>query len=182
MPSAGSIPSATRKKVVVRRLDGEVVKGYMEIGGTLAPAAQVLDREGRLVDIPMGDIKGIYFVRDFEGDSNRQERKVFSARPRMSGIWVRMTFKDSEVMEGLLSNDLLEADPTGFMITPPDFYSNNMRIFVPRSALGAVKVLGVISDESARRAAKRTRRPPRKAGEETRQIRLFPTESAPDSK
>ena len=177
MASASSSPSSTRKKVVVRRLDGEVIKGYMEIGGFLSPAAaEVLDRDGRLTSIPMEAIKGIYFVRDFEGDPNRQERKVFSARPRTSGIWVRMTFKDDEVMEGLLSNDLLDTDPSGFMITPPDFYSNNTRIFVPRSALGAVEVLGVISDESARRAARRAKRPPRKPGEETRQIQLFPPE------
>ncbi len=177
MASASSSPSPTRKKVVVRRLDGEVVKGYMEIGSSLSPTtAEVLDREGRLVSIPMEAIKGIYFVRDFEGDPNRQERKVFSARPRMSGIWVRLTFKDDEVMEGLLSNDLLETDPSGFLITPPDFYSNNTRIFVPRSALGAVEALGVISDESARRATRRAKRPPRRPAEETRQIRLFPRE------
>jgi hypothetical protein len=85
-----------------------------------------------------------------------------------------MTFKDNEVMEGLLSNDLLAVDASGFMVTPPDFYSNNLRVFVPKSALGAVEALGVISDESARRAAQRTRRRPAKPVAESPQIGLFP--------
>ena len=167
--------SSTRKKVVVRQLDGGLVKGYVDPGSFLSSnGAEVLDREGHLVTISLEAIKGIYFVRDFEGDPSRQERKVFNTRPRVSGIWVRMTFKDSEVMEGLLVNDLLEVEPEGFMITPPDFYANNLRIFVPRSALGTVEVLGVITEESARKAAQRAKRPPKKPTEESRQIGLFP--------
>jgi len=77
-------------------------------------------------------------------------------------------------MEGLLVNDLLEVEPEGFMITPPDFYANNLRIFVPRNALGTVEVLGVITEESARKAAQRAKRPPKKPTEESRQIGLFP--------
>ncbi len=167
--------SSTRKKVVVRQLDGGLVKGYVEAGAFLAnEGAEVLDREGHVVNVPLDSIKGIYFVRDFDGDANRQERKVFTTRPRVGGIWVRMTFKDSEVMEGLLANNLLEVEPEGFMVTPPDFYANNLRIFVPRNALGAVEVLGVVTDQSARKAAQRAKRPPKRSPEETRQIRLFP--------
>ena len=147
----------------------------MDSGSFLSSnGAEVLDREGHLITLRLDSIKGIYFVRDFEGDPSRQERKVFNTRPRVSGIWVRLNFKDSEVMEGLLVNDLLEVEPEGFMITPPDFYANNLRIFVPRNALGTVEVLGVITEESARKAAQRAKRPPKKPTEESRQIGLFP--------
>jgi Family of unknown function (DUF6982) len=167
--------SSTRKKVVVRQLNGALVKGYVDSVSFLGPGgAEVLDREGHLVNIRLEDIKGIYFVRDFEGDPNRQERKVFNTRPRVSGIWVRLTFKDNEVMEGLLANNLLEVEPQGFMITPPDFYANNLRIFVPRNALEIVEVLGVITEESARKAAQRAKRPAKKTTEASRQIGLFP--------
>jgi hypothetical protein len=162
--------------VVVRQLDGGLVKGYVDSGSYLtSKGAEVLDREGHLVTIGLETIKGIYFVRDFEGDPSRQERKVFNTRPRLSGVWVRLAFKDGEIIEGLLANDLLEVGPQGFLITPPDFYANNLRIFVPRNALGAVEVLGVISEESARKAVQRAKRPPKKAVEESRQIGLFPT-------
>ncbi len=163
--------------MVVRQLDGGLVKGYVDPGSFLSSnGAEVLDREGHLLTVRLDSIKGIYFVRDFEGDPNRQERKVFNSRPRVSGIWVRLTFKDSEVMEGLLPNDLLEVEPEGFMITPPDFYANNLRIFVPRNALGSVAVLGVINEESAKKAAQRAKRPAKKPTPESRQIGLFPSE------
>jgi hypothetical protein len=179
MPSEKAIQTSTRKKVVVHYLDGSMLKGYVESGSFLVPrGAEILDREGHLATIPLESVKGIYFVRDFEGHDKRQERKVFSSRPRITGIWIRMAFKDNEVMEGLLSNDLLAVDASGFMVTPPDFYSNNLRVFVPKSALGAVEALGVISDESARRAAQRTRRRPAKPAAESPQIGLFP-ESPP---
>ena len=109
MPSGAANSTSTRKKVVVRQLDGGLTKGFVDSSTFLTTTnAEVLDREGHLLNIALDSIKGIYFVRDFEGDANRQERKVFSTRPRVSGIWVRMTFKDSEVIEGLLTNNLLE--------------------------------------------------------------------------
>ncbi len=151
------------------------MKGYIESGSFPSPSgAEVLDREGHVINIGLDLIKGIYFVRDFEGDPNRQERKVFNTRPRTSGIWVRLSFKDGEILEGLLANDLLDVGSEGFFITPPDFYANNLRIFVPRKALGAAEVLGVITEESARKAAQRAKRPPKKPTEESQQIGLFP--------
>lgn len=175
--------ASTRKKAVVHFMDGSTLKGYVESGSFLTSGgAEILDREGRLVTVPVESIKGIYFVRDFEGDAKRQERKVFSSRPRLTGIWIRMTFKDNEILEGLLSNDLLAMESAGFMVTPPDFYSNNLRVFVPKTALGAVEALGVISDESARRAVQRTRRPATKPAASAGQIGLFPSPSEEPSK
>jgi hypothetical protein len=62
-----------------------------------------------------------------------------------------MTFKDKEVLEGLTPNNLLDFDPFGFYITPPDMYSNNIRVFVPRSSLAEMEVLGVIHYGKLRR-------------------------------
>ena len=66
-----------------------------------------------------------------------------------------MTFKDTEVLEALLPNNLLEIDPLGYLVTPPDVYSNNLRIFIPRTALTEMEVLGVISDGVVRRMSQR---------------------------
>jgi hypothetical protein len=45
----------------------------------------------------------------------------------------------------------VELSPEGFLVTPADLYSNNLRIFVPRTALSEMTVLGVISDGRLRR-------------------------------
>jgi hypothetical protein len=148
-------PPSTRKRVVVRKLDKGLVKGFLDPNGYLGAEIEVLDREGRLIRLPMSAIKGVFFVRDFEGNPNRAERKIFRSRPRLAGLWVRMTFKDSEVLEALLPNDLLNVDPLGYLVTPPDVYSNNLRIFIPRTALTEMEVIGVISDGVVKRMSQR---------------------------
>lgn len=143
--------SSTHKKVVIRKLDETVLKGYVD--GETCPnggVVEVLDREGHVWSIPLTDLKGVFFVRDFDGDPRRPERKVFYSRPKRSGLWIRLTFKDSEIMEGLLPNSLLDLPAEGFFLTPPDVYSNNLKVFVPRSALSALQVIGVISEAGAR--------------------------------
>ncbi len=148
------LPS-TRKRVVVRKLDKGLIKGFLEPKGCLASEVEVLDREGRLVRVPMSEIKAVFFVRSFEGNPDRAERKVFRSRPRLAGLWVRITFKDNEVLEALLPNNLLEVDPLGYLVTSPDVYSNNIRFYVPRTALIEMEIIGVISDGVVRRMSQR---------------------------
>ena len=151
-----SSASSTRKKVVVRKLDKGLVKGYVNPSSYLGPSGvEVLDREGRLQGIPLEELKGVFFVRDFKGDPQYLERKLFQSRPRRSGLWVRVTFRDKEVLDGIIPNDLLDLDPSGFSIIPPDAYSNNLKIFIPRRALTAMEVIGVISDVRSRRNSPR---------------------------
>lgn len=148
-------PLSTRKRVVIRKLDKGLIKGFLDPNSYLGSQFEVLDRDGRLVQVPMSDVKGVFFVRDFEGNPDRAERKIFRSRPRLAGLWVRMTFKDAEVLEAILPNNLLDVSPLGFLVTPPDVYSNNLRIFIPRSALTEMEVLGVISDGVVRRMSQR---------------------------
>src|SRR2546422_6422725 len=49
---------------------------------------------------------------------------------------------------GLISENLLELDSRGYSVALPDVNSNNLKIFVPRSALASLEVLGVISNRS----------------------------------
>jgi len=143
---------STYKKVVVRRLDRGVFKGFVDSTSYLRPGSiEMLDREGRAVHVPIDEIKAVFFVRDFEGNPQRSERKLFRSRPRLAGLWVHMTFKDGEVLEGLLPSNLAELQPQGFLMTPADLYSNNLKIFVPRTALSRIDVLGVIPDTRTRR-------------------------------
>jgi hypothetical protein len=151
--------SSGRKRVVIRKLDKSLNKGFVDPISYLRPdGVEILDREGRLCTVPIAELKAVFFVREFEGNPRRDERKVFQSRPKLlAGLWVRMVFKDNEVLEGLLPNDLLEVPTNGFLITPPDVYSNNVKIFVPRCALAAIHVLGVISGGTVRRTSFRGR-------------------------
>ena len=57
-------------------------------------------------------------------------------------------------MEGVLPNNLLQVEYHGFTVIPPDPYSNQQRVFVPRMALRAVEVLGVVGSPLKRRKPK----------------------------
>jgi hypothetical protein len=169
--------------VVVRKLDKELVKGYVNPASFLGTTGvELLDREGHVLAIPLNDVKGVYFVRDFEGDPEYVERKAFLRRPRLDGLWVRLTFKDEEVLECILPNNLLELDARGFLVTPADLSSNNLRIFIPRNALAGLEVLAAITNGAARRAPARSVSARRKAEAAASQFGLFPSPQPPHSK
>ncbi len=155
---------STHKKVIVRKMDRDTINGYV------APAhfvqegkLELLNTAGNVVGIDLRDIRAVYFVREF-GDSESLTRKTFTTRPRTEGLWVRLKFKDNEILEGMMPNDLSLTTAEGFLVNPPDQRSNTQRIFVPRTALESLTVLAVIG------AARRRRR-----GEpqDQRQVTLF---------
>jgi len=154
---------STHKKVIVRKLDRDSVTGFVNPDAFVVDGkVEMLNTAGQVVTVELEEVKGVYFVREF-GDPNLPARKTFATRPRTEGLWVRMRFRDSEVMEGLMPNDLLQVAPEGYLVTPPDTRSNTQRIFVPRSALTEFVVLAVIGGQRARR----------RAAADARQVGLF---------
>src|SRR6201987_4470895 len=154
---------STHKKVIVRKMDRGTVSGY----GSPEPFVHdgklgVLNTPGTVIAIDLREIKGVYFVREF-GDSESLTRKTFTTRPRSEGLWVRLRFKDSEILEGLMPADLLQSNAEGYLVNPPDQRSNTQRIFVPRTALESLTVLAVIG------ATRRQRR----GAEDQRQVPMF---------
>lgn len=79
------------------------------------------------------------FAEDFE-----PERKAFLSRPKLDGLWVLLKFRDDETIEGVVPNDLLSLLDRGVQITPPDLHGPTLKIFIPRSALSQMTVLGVV--------------------------------------
>ena len=63
-------------------MNKEVVRGYVNPQTFLkAEGVEVLSTAGQLVLVPYREVKGVYFVRDFEGNPNHLERKVFTPGP-----------------------------------------------------------------------------------------------------
>jgi len=152
--------SSTHKKVIVRKADRDTVNGYVAPANFVVDGKlELLNTTGNVVAIELRDIKAVYFVREFS-DSEGLTRKTFTTRPRTEGLWVRLKFKDSEVIEGILPNDLTQNPPEGFLMNPPDLRSNTQRVFVPRSALTSVTVLAVIGAARRRRKLADTRQVP----------------------
>jgi hypothetical protein len=157
-------PASTHKKVVVVFMDKKALRGYLSPArlGQSEPI-DVLTPDGEHEQISLAKVRAIYFVREFSDDFE-PERKAFLSRPKLDGLWVRLRFTDNETLEGVIPNDLLSLIDNGLQITPPDLNSTTDRIFVPRSALSEVTVLGVVGI---------ARRKPTAAAAAANQPRLF---------
>jgi Family of unknown function (DUF6982) len=157
-------PASTHKKVVLELVDKKQLKGYLNPQKLAkAEVVDLLTQEGEHEEVPLARVRAIYFVRDLAEDIEL-ERKTFLSRPKLDGLWVRLRFKDGENLEGVVPNDLLGLFDNGLQFTPPDFNANADRIFVPRTALTELTVLGVVGI---------ARRKPAAAVGEAVQPRLF---------
>jgi hypothetical protein len=164
-------PASTLKKVAVLLLDRSVVKGYLSpsaLGRT--ETFDLLTPDGEHRPIKLEEVKSVYFVREFT-ESFEPERKSFLSRPKLDGLWVRLRFHDEDTIEGIVSNDLLDLLDAGVHLTPPDLHGNNLRMFIPRSALAEMKVLGVVG--AARRAPRKPREADAADATQPAQPRLF---------
>lgn len=128
----------------MRFLDRRVLRGYLNpnaLGDT--ESLELLTPEGEQRSFAVKDVRSIYFVREF-ADDFEPERKVFLSRPKLDGLWVRLKFRDEDTIEGVVPNDLLSLLDRGVQITPPDLHGTTLRIFIPRTALTEMTVLGVV--------------------------------------
>jgi len=142
---------STHKKVVVKKTDRDSVNGYVAPANfVLEGKLELLNTTGNVIAIDLRDVKVVYFVREF-GETEAPSRKTFTTRPRTEGLWVRIKFKDGDMLEGMMPNDLLQSSAEGYLINPPDLRSNTQRMFVPRSALDSLTVLAVIGSTRRRR-------------------------------
>jgi hypothetical protein len=156
--------ASTQKKVIIRCFNGALLSGYLPVGAFVrmdgaTPWLDLLDLAGRIVPLPLDDVKMISYVRDFNlADTTNPERlarRTFLARPRTEGLWLRMTFRGGDMLEGLAATDLTLVssviEDCGLFLTPPDIRSNTQRIFVPRSAMIELQLIAVITSPSRKK-------------------------------
>ena len=153
--------ASTSKKVQVERFEREPLAGYVNSQTYATPdGLELLTQSGNATVVPWNQIKAVHFVRDFEPGSPALERRMFHNRPRSEGLWVRMVFRDRDLLEALLPNDLLQVQAHGFTAIPPDLNANTQRLFIPRLALAEIAVLGVIGSPLRQQATRRSKARP----------------------
>ena len=145
--------ASQRKPVIVRKFSRDWCAGYAGVNfGQDAAELEILDLNGKVIWIAWRLIKWVCYVRDFPAASSTSDNasperllhKRFSIRPRTAGVWLRMTLADGEELEGLAANDRTLLEGSGLLLTPPDTRSNTQRIYVPRTAIQTLEVVGLI--------------------------------------
>ena len=146
--------ASTTKKALIRRYDRETLAGYINpLAFQQSEGVELLSADGNVTLIPYSAIKLISFVKEFDA-STGPERLVFQTRPKTEGLWINLRFRDGACMQGIIPNDLMLLEPTGFTVIPPDAFGNQQRLWVPRASLIAVEVLGVVGSPLAKRKPK----------------------------
>ncbi|MGO9340636.1 MAG: DUF6982 domain-containing protein [Terracidiphilus sp.] len=98
---------------------------------------------GVVEDILVKDVKAIFYVESFDGNSDHSQLNFHTRAPIVHGIWMRCQFRDGEVMEGIVYNSLRYLVDPGFFLLPTDPGSNNKLVYVLKSWLVDHRVLGL---------------------------------------
>jgi hypothetical protein len=116
--------------VVARFADGRIVKGTSLDVDPKRPTFHVRTPAGEMIDVAMADLKALFFVRSFEGDSAKTDaHEIAPTDPRMRGArLVEVKFKDGELITALILR--YPPNQSFFFLTPVDASSNNVRILV----------------------------------------------------
>jgi hypothetical protein len=156
--------ATAQKKVVVRCAGGLLAWGYLPQSAFVVDGrVELIEVDAKAKWIDLNEIQTIAYVRDFNLDDRvepeRMGRRSFPVRPKGEGLWVRVEFlRDLAPLEGLLRFDLGALDGVledrGIFLVPPDGRSNTLRLFVPRTALRTLEMLGWVSSPSRKLAEK----------------------------
>ena len=87
-------------------------------------------------------VKAIFFVKSFEGKQH-DDLRFYDDREPMDCLWVRVTFHDDEVIEGIIRNDPSFVFNSCFLMSPVDPEGNNWLIYVIKTQLKNFQVLGL---------------------------------------
>jgi len=130
-------------KVVVRYADGRVAKGFIQ---NFAPnkdsfhITPVDQSSGKTIEVFVKRLKAIFWVRDFSGNAQYNERRKFLKEQTSSGLKLEVIFADGETMVG---STVVAYDPKrqGNFLIPADPEGNNIRVFIVSSAVKSVRQL-----------------------------------------
>lgn len=153
---AGSPATPLPEKVVIQ-LGSRTIKGYLDcpawgaVDDLLRHVPQAspevfrvrLLESNRAEEIKAEEVKAIFFVNSFEGDSLHQQLNFYSSAAPAEGIWMRLEFLDGEVMEGLVYNSIRYLVDPGFFVLPTDPESNNRLVYVQKRWLADHRALGL---------------------------------------
>jgi hypothetical protein len=121
--------------IIVRFKDGMIMKGNTSDFSQNKVRFHLNRMDGKTEEIDIENLKAVFFVKNFEGNKDYQEKYEDSIHG--AGRKIEIEFTDGESITGYALG--YSPDRHGFFITPADLNSNNERIFVVKSAMTHIK-------------------------------------------
>jgi hypothetical protein len=117
-------------KVVARFKDGTILKGKTNDFFPNKTSFHIETLNGETETIDVEQLKALFLVKDFEG--NKEYSEEFNDEVSGAGRKIKVTFSDGEIITGYTLG--YSPNRQGFYMTPADLKSNNVRVFVIKSA------------------------------------------------
>lgn len=92
--------------------------------------------------IQLDAVKAVFFVKTFEGKSH-DDLSFYDLLSPMDCLWIRVTFQDDEIIEGIIRNNADFAFQDGFFMAPIDPEGNNWLVYVYKTQLRDLRILGL---------------------------------------
>jgi hypothetical protein len=133
----------TRNKIVVRYQDGRIIKGFTADFMPskdlfhLTPADAGLGSQAVMVNVK--ECKALFFVKDFQGNPQRDDKKAFEPGKAVVGRKIKVVFKDNEILIGTTQG--YQPGRPGFFVFPADPESNIEHCFVISTATQEVSFI-----------------------------------------
>jgi len=147
---SSALPGKQNDMVVIQFGD-RTAKGYTDVHqwpaaghGDLSSNPPMFLRLGAhsAEKIPVDGVKAIFFVKSFEGKWH-DDLRFHDHLLAPECLWVRATFLDGEIIEGLIANDKNYVLHSGFYMAPIDPEGNNWLIYVLKNKLQELQILGL---------------------------------------
>lgn len=101
--------------------------------------------------------KAIFFVKSFAGRASHHELHFHDEVGPPGRLYVRLTFLDNEIMEGMVENTRNLLVNAGFFLEAIDPDSNNVQIYVFKAQIKDFRILAVRKDATSDSSAKPNR-------------------------
>ncbi len=139
------------EKAVLHFKNKQILKGYVVDFSPSSQRVTLIDtNRDKTLEFNIAEMKAVFFVRDFEGNSGYREKKMYGLR-KTKGKKIFVRFKDRESITGYLEGGIpwdkgfFLSQPNdmqmGFFILPTDEESNNIKVFVVNSSVEDVTVM-----------------------------------------
>jgi hypothetical protein len=124
-------------KVVVKFKDKTMKKGTTSDFLPNKSQFHLEETNGQITEISIEELKALFFVKDFEGNKNHQDK--YDDNIAGGGRKIKVKFYDGEIVVGYTLG--YSPDRQGFYVTPADLQGNNERIFIVKSATEKIEFL-----------------------------------------
>jgi len=132
-----------QNKIVARYADGRVQKGvtmdFIPGKETFHIMPFVSVQGEKLMEIRCNELKAVFFVRDYAGNPDYHDKRIFEPGRPVMGRKIKVRFKDGELLVG--TTNAYQPGRTGFFLAPADPQSNIERCYIVTQATRDVKLI-----------------------------------------